>query len=29
MHHTIFFNAAQNMNQLEDNSVDIVVTSPP
>ena len=29
MKHTIFFNAAQNMSILSDNSVDIVVTSPP
>lgn len=29
MKHTIYFNAAQNMSQLKDKSVDIVVTSPP
>ncbi len=29
MKHTIFFNAAQNMSQIGDNSVDLVVTSPP
>lgn len=29
MKHTIYFNAAQNMSQLKDNSIDIVVTSPP
>lgn len=29
MKHTIYFNAAQNMSQLKDNSVDLVVTSPP
>lgn len=29
MKHTIFFNAAQNMSQLKDMSVDLVVTSPP
>lgn len=29
MKHTIYFNAAQKMNQVENNAVDIVVTSPP
>ena len=29
MYHTIYFNAAQNMSRLKDNSVDLVVTSPP
>lgn len=29
MKHTIYFNAAQNMSQLGDNSIDIVITSPP
>ena len=29
MKHTIYFNAAQNMSQLKNESVDIVVTSPP
>ena len=29
MKHIIYFNAAQNMSQLDDNSVDLVVTSPP
>lgn len=29
MKHKIFFNAAQNMSQLIDKSIDIVVTSPP
>lgn len=29
MKHTIYFNAAQNMSQLGDSTVDIVVTSPP
>ena len=29
MNHTIYFNAAQNMSRLKDNSVDLVVTSPP
>lgn len=29
MKHIIYFNAAQNMIQLSDNSIDIVVTSPP
>ena len=29
MKHTIYFNAAQNMSQIKDKSVDIVVTSPP
>ncbi|MFR9001638.1 MAG: DNA-methyltransferase [Parabacteroides merdae] len=29
MKHTIYFSAAQNMSQLGDNSVDLVVTSPP
>lgn len=29
MKHTIYFHAAQNMSQLNDNSIDIVVTSPP
>ena len=29
MKHTIYFNAAQNMSQLSDNSIDLVVTSPP
>ena len=29
MNHTIYFNAAQNMSQLKDNSIDLVVTSPP
>lgn len=29
MNHTIYFNAAQNMSQLKDKSVDLVVTSPP
>lgn len=29
MTHIIYFNAAQTMSQIEDNSVDIVVTSPP
>lgn len=29
MNHTIYFNAAQNMSQIKDKSVDLVVTSPP
>lgn len=29
MKHIIYFNAAQKMNQIGDNSVDLVVTSPP
>lgn len=29
MKHTIYFKAAQNMSNIDDNSVDIVVTSPP
>lgn len=29
MRHTIYFNAAQNMSQLKDNSVNMIVTSPP
>lgn len=29
MNHTIYFNAAQNMSQLMDKSVDLIVTSPP
>lgn len=29
MRHSIFFNAAQNMNQITNNSIDLVVTSPP
>ena len=29
MKHTIYFNAAQNMSQIGDSSVDLVVTSPP
>lgn len=29
MNHTIYFNAAQNMSQLKDKSIDLVVTSPP
>lgn len=29
MDHTIYFNAAQNMSQLKDKSIDLVVTSPP
>ena len=29
MNHTIYFNAAQNMSRLKDNSIDLVVTSPP
>lgn len=29
MRHSIYFNAAQNMSQLADASVDLVVTSPP
>mgnify|MGYP000260000322 CR=1 FL=1 len=29
MKHTIYFEAAQNMSKLNDNSIDIVVTSPP
>lgn len=29
MKHTIYFSAAQNMDQINDNSVDLVVTSPP
>ena len=29
MKHTVYFKAAQNMNLLGDNTIDIVVTSPP
>ena len=29
MNHTIYFNAAQNMSQLKEKSIDLVVTSPP
>ena len=29
MNHSIYFNAAQNMSQLKDKSIDLVVTSPP
>lgn len=29
MNHTIYFKAAQNMNELANDSVDLVVTSPP
>lgn len=29
MKHTIYFNAAQKMSHIDDNSVDLVVTSPP
>lgn len=29
MKHEIYFNAAQNMSQIKDNSIDLVVTSPP
>lgn len=29
MRHTIYFNAAQDMSQLEEKSIDLVVTSPP
>lgn len=29
MRHIIYFNAAQNMSQISDNSIDMIVTSPP
>ena len=29
MKHTIYFNASQRMEQINDNSIDLVVTSPP
>ena len=29
MKHTVYFKASQNMSQLKNESVDIVVTSPP
>ena len=29
MKHTVYFNASQKMSQLQDHSVDLVVTSPP